>query len=77
MFIDREQESQELRDLAARAPALALVYGRRRVGKTFLLDHVWEGRRRFYFLAADTTSEMNRADLIRELSVWSDRDLVV
>jgi len=77
MFIDREQEIQELRELAARAPALALVYGRRRVGKTFLLDHVWEGRRRFYFLAADTTSEMNRAELIRELSAWWGQDLVV
>lgn len=72
-FVDRAREVRELRELAARAPSLGLLYGRRRVGKTFLLDHVWEGARRFYFLAADTTSEMNRAELIQELSSWSGR----
>lgn len=70
-FVDRTQEVQELRELSARAPSLALVYGRRRVGKTFLLDHAWEDVRHFYFLAADTTSEMNRTELIRELAAWS------
>ncbi len=67
-LIDRKTELSELRALAdRRAPVLALVYGRRRVGKTYLLDHVWRGRRHFYFLAADTTAELNRRELLREL----------
>lgn len=70
-FVDREIELRELRELSERAPALALLYGRRRLGKTFLLDHAWRDRRRFYFLAADTMSEMNRAELLRELAAWT------
>ncbi|MEJ7811433.1 MAG: ATP-binding protein [Gemmatimonadaceae bacterium] len=66
--MNREAELGELHQLAERgAPVLALVYGRRRVGKTYLLDHAWRGRRHFYFLAADTTAELNRQELLREL----------
>jgi AAA+ ATPase superfamily predicted ATPase len=75
-FIDRERELEELRRLADQGrPALLLVYGRRRVGKTFLLDHAWEGRRAFYFLAADSTAALNRAEILRELAAWSGHDL--
>ncbi len=67
--VDRETELLELRALAARhQPALALLYGRRRVGKTFLLDRVWEGTRVFYFLAGDTTPELNRREILREIA---------
>jgi AAA+ ATPase superfamily predicted ATPase len=37
------------------------------VGKTFLLDHAWEGRRFFYFLAGDTTAQLNKRDLLQEI----------
>ncbi len=71
-LVDRATELRELRALADRGePALALLYGRRRVGKTFLLDHAWAGRRHFYFLAADTTAELNRVELVRELAAWA------
>ncbi len=67
-LVDREAELAELHRLAdRREPVLALLYGRRRVGKTYLLDHAWRGRRHFYFLAADTTAELNRQELLREL----------
>ncbi len=67
-LVDRQTELAELRRLAdERRPVLALLYGRRRVGKTFLLDHAWRGHRHFYFLAADTTAELNRQELLREL----------
>ncbi|HEX5435540.1 MAG TPA: ATP-binding protein [Gemmatimonadaceae bacterium] len=67
-LVDREAEIAELHQLAnRREPVLALLYGRRRVGKTYLLDHAWRGRRHFYFLAADTTAELNRRELLREL----------
>ena len=68
-FVDRERELAELSQLAARGkPALALLYGRRRVGKTFLLDHAWRDGRFFYFLAGDTTAELNRRDLLQEIA---------
>lgn len=74
MFIDRERELAELRQLVERRrPAIALLYGRRRVGKTFLLEHAWEGRRVFYFLVADITAALNRAELLRELERWTGR----
>jgi hypothetical protein len=36
-IVDREREIDQLRELAAAAPALVVLRGRRRVGKTFLL----------------------------------------
>src|SRR6266446_10497130 len=72
-LIDRITEVAELRALAKRRkPALALLYGRRRVGKTFLLDHAWpKSQRVFYFLAADTTPDQNRIELLHELGRWT------
>lgn len=75
-FVDREAEVRELRRLSERAgPSLALLYGRRRVGKTHLLDHVWQEPERFYFLASDTTPDRNRRELLRELERWSGAPL--
>nr|MBA2447073.1 ATP-binding protein [Chloroflexota bacterium] len=42
---------------------------------TFLLSHVWQGGRVFYFLAADSTAELNRRELLNELTTWSGRSL--
>lgn len=76
-LIDREHELSELQALAeAPAARLVLLYGRRRVGKTFLLKRAWRGRRAFYFLAANTTPDQNRQDLIRDLGAWSGDRLV-
>jgi uncharacterized protein len=76
-LIDRTSEVRALRSLTKRRkPALALLYGRRRVGKTFLLDHAWPKEQRvFYFLAADTTPDQNCIELIAELSRSSSRQL--
>ncbi len=76
MFIDREQELRELRALLEEGtPQLALLYGRRRVGKTFLLNHAWPPERTFYWTASETTSAQNREQLIRDLSEWSRQPL--
>jgi uncharacterized protein len=73
-FINREAELAELRRLAVRpGPALVLVYGRRQVDKTYLLDHAWADRRFFYYLAAQGTATINRNELLRELGRWSGR----
>lgn len=75
-LVDREKEKQALRQLAEQpGPTLALLFGRRRLGKTFLLDRTWPDERIFYFLAADSTPGMNRLDLLRDLAEWSGRRL--
>ena len=75
-FIDRETERSELRELLARGrPQLALLYGRRRVGKTHLLKHVWPVRTTFHFTAANTTPEQNRRQLIADTAEWSGESL--
>lgn len=75
-LVDRERERQALRELAEQpGPKLGLLFGRRRLGKTFLLDRTWPDERVFYFLAADSTPSMNRMDLLRDLAEWSGRAL--
>lgn len=78
MFVDRARELQELRELAdGRGPSLALVYGRRRVGKTYLLDHAWSGRRVLYYLAADATAGINRRELLEAFAALTGRGVEV
>jgi len=75
-LIDRTEEFAALQGFATRGrPGLILVYGRRRVGKTYLLDHAFRDHRLFYFLATDATAALNRQELLRELALWSGRDL--
>jgi hypothetical protein len=75
-MVDREREAAELTGLLGRrGPVLALLHGRRRVGKTFLLNHVWPEQQTFYFVASDATSELNRVELLAELSRWLGQEL--
>ncbi|HZJ09628.1 MAG TPA: ATP-binding protein [Trueperaceae bacterium] len=75
-IVDREAELNKLRALA-RKPGrkLALLTGRRRVGKTYLLTHCWPPEDYFLFTAARVTPEANRKQLIRDLAAWSGLDL--
>ena len=71
-LIDRETELRELRSLAdAGEPRLALLTGRRRVGKTFLLLSTWDDERAIFFTAARTSPELNRRQLLLDLARWS------
>ncbi len=75
-LIDREPEKAILEGmLAAGTHQLALVYGRRRVGKTYLLNNVWPEGRVFYFTAAETTEAQNRATLVQDLAAWTGETL--
>ena len=72
VIVDRHTEQQRLRALAQDpAPQLALLYGRRRVGKTYLLTHLWSPDRAFYFTASTVTPEQNRRQLIAQVSDWT------
>lgn len=76
LLVDRDAEQAALRRLAdSGRPHLALLTGRRRVGKTYLLTHTWGERAAFYFTASKTTPEVNRRQLIEDLAAWSGEDL--
>lgn len=76
-FYHRQQQLADLnRLLKADAPAFILVYGRRRVGKTWLLRYWAEhsGLPAFYWTAPRTTADNVRTDLVRELWRWQSPD---
>lgn len=76
-IVDREAEQQHLRDLlAVGEQKLVLMYGRRRVGKTYLLGRAWgNDNPTFYFTAAETTPTQNREALIAALAEWSGDEI--
>lgn len=77
-LIDRERELDRLHDLLERGePQLVLMYGRRRVGKTFLLGRAWDEVPSFYFTASETTPAQNREALLRSFGQWADEDIHV
>lgn len=75
-MINRAQERATLEALFQKGThQLALLYGRRRVGKTYLLNRVWPGKQVFYFTAAETTEAQNRDALVRDLADWTGEPL--
>lgn len=61
-LVDRDQERRQLLRAAKTAPALIVVIGRRRVGKSFLLDRTFTGRRVISF-QGDEQDEGQHLDL--------------
>ncbi len=76
-LVDRENEIRNLRELAAREGRhIALLYGRRRIGKTFLLTNAWKDKDQvFYYTASATAPEINRRALLQEAARWSGSEL--
>jgi AAA+ ATPase superfamily predicted ATPase len=71
-LIDRVEEQRALHALLKRpGPSMAVLYGRRRVGKTYLLQHTWPAGSIFYFAAVDGTSELNRRALLDAVARWT------
>lgn len=74
-LIDRQKELAVLGALLhGPGPQLALVTGRRRVGKTFLLSRSWPPDSSFIFTATETTPEQNKRQLILDLAAWTGDD---
>lgn len=68
-FLDRKGELARLRRLAARRQGgLAVVYGRRRIGKSRLLLHWVAGGPGLYFIADQSTPPLQRHYLAQALS---------
>ena len=60
MFVGREEELKALEDVYGRAGfQMVVVYGRRRVGKTTLLDRFARGKRALYFTAQEESGIAN------------------
>ncbi len=80
-FYHREQQLADLDELLLQrpGPAFVLVYGRRRIGKTYLLQHWAErsGLPTFYWVSPRETPDNVRTDLVRELWRWEHPDLEV
>ena len=75
-LIGRDAERERLAALLARPGAsLALVTGRRRVGKTYLLARAWPTESTFLFTATRTTPTQNRRQLILDLASWTGEAL--
>ena len=75
-IVNREAEAATLRTLLERGtPALALVRGRRRVGKTYLLANLWTSEQVLHYSASSTTPALNRQTLIEEAARWSGEDI--
>ncbi len=76
LIVGRQAEQAGLLALTAAGDRkLALVTGRRRVGKTWLLTHTWPAERYFLFTASRTTNELNRQQLLTDLNRYLDDDL--
>ena len=75
-FVNRVAEMGALeKEYAKKDASLVIVYGRRRVGKTTLLNEFAKGKKTLYFLATQESEAMNResfkekaADFTREPS---------
>ena len=64
MFVGRESELKALGRLYERSGfQMVVVYGRRRVGKTSLIDEFTSGKRTLYFTAKVQSSALNLRDL--------------
>lgn len=76
-LIDRERELARLTELLGEGtPQLVLMYGRRRVGKTYLITNAWPPDARFfYFTAGETTPGQNRATLLDEIARFTGEPL--
>lgn len=77
-IINREAELHRLHSLLDRGePALVLMYGRRRVGKTYLLSRAWPEQKAFYFTASETTPAQNRQSLLKAFTEWAGETIHV
>jgi AAA+ ATPase superfamily predicted ATPase len=77
VFLNRVSELSGLeRRLNGDQAEFLILYGRRRVGKTELLDHLADQVRSFYFEATDTVPAQHLRDLTDELARSSGSELL-
>lgn len=68
-FLDRSSELARLRKvLGARSPSLAVLYGRRRLGKSRLIQEALDGHQAVYFVGDEGDSALQREAAAREIA---------
>ena len=78
MFVGRERELAALKkEFDAPRPALLIVYGRRRVGKSRLIQEAVAGRRVVYFQASRETILLNLDSFKRDVAVSLGEDPIL
>ncbi len=68
-FIDREKEMEILeREFSKNTASMIVIYGRRRVGKTRLIEEFVKNKKFFYYLAADEKEELQIREFKEEIA---------
>ncbi|MFA4647607.1 ATP-binding protein [Pyrococcus kukulkanii] len=76
-FIDRELELKLLEKEWGNKPSFVVVYGRRRVGKTRLLQEFAKGKDAFFFTFPQAVKEVQIREFLRELSAFLGDETVL
>ncbi len=75
VFFNRKDELKFLQKQNNHRPSLIILYGRRRVGKTELIEEALENRRSIYFLADQKPEKENINALKRAMAKHIEDDL--
>ncbi|MDR2588534.1 MAG: ATP-binding protein [Spirochaetales bacterium] len=75
-IIDREEELDALEKEFQRESSFVVVYGRRRIGKTRLIQEFLKGKGGVYFLATEEGEAQNRDSLRREIACFTGNPLL-
>lgn len=71
-FIDREKEMTILQREWENTPSFVVLYGKRRVGKTRLLQEFAKNKNSFFFTFPETVKELQMEEFKRELAKFFD-----
>ena len=75
-FVDREHELEALQEMWGRRFQLALLWGRRHVGKTRLIEQFAEGKPAIIFQADEGTSTEQLARLSDRILAYHDDEVL-
>ena len=74
-FIGRTAELGELEGIYSEGGHAVMVYGRRRIGKTTLLERFCEGKRNIFFRCLKDSESSNVAYFSKKLSLFIGKDV--
>lgn len=77
-FVNRTQELEILeREYRSNGLRLVIVYGRRRIGKTYLLNYFSKDKNRIFFIAIESSKSVLYQELSRLVSEWIGKPIGV
>ena len=76
-FVGRDRELKKLNDLYQdEGFQFVVIYGRRRVGKTMLINEFLKKKRSAYYMAVEGTSKENLSGILKVLSEYNPYEIV-